>query len=216
MLSAGLGGAGAYTRGESPRGVLLGLGTRITRITAGQWRYYYPHRYPHRTRIAPASPPWLLAWAPPLVHRSAAVVAAAARSVPLGGSCAGVGRGVGRGALSGCGLSGVRCVGCRGAVSGDLGCPGSQCLGVRGVLALCGSWGGAGCHSGGVSGWVREWRTRALRGRGTPPAEALPLAVRCNGACSPRHRARPRQSCGPEPGRADRGRGHLAELAEQS
>ncbi len=56
VLSVGLGGAGAHTRGESPGGVILGLGTRITRITAGQSRYHYPHHYPHRTRIAPASP----------------------------------------------------------------------------------------------------------------------------------------------------------------
>jgi len=36
VLSAGLGGAGAYTRGESPRGVLFRVATGTTGTTAGQ------------------------------------------------------------------------------------------------------------------------------------------------------------------------------------
>ena len=158
MLSAGLGGAGTYTRGESSRGVLSGGFTLDTLDSAGQSDICTldgtldgPWTAPVTGTRQAHSP----ARVPRCVHRYAAVWSAAARSAPLGGICAGPGRGVGREALSRCGFVGFGAgSGVRGRFRG-LGVPGSRasgCLGVGGALTLCGPVAKQGRDRGGRAG----------------------------------------------------------------
>jgi len=96
-----------------------------------------------------------------------------------------------------------RRVGCRGAWPGALrvrrvlGCCPRGCLSGCGVRWRCAGLARRRAPFGGsCPGRVREWRTRVMRGRGTPPAEALP---------------RPRRAELAEQGRAGRaGRGDRA------
>ncbi len=57
MLSAGLGGAGTYTRGESPRGVLLGRFTPDTPDSAGQALIRTPDGTPDGPQTDPRQHP---------------------------------------------------------------------------------------------------------------------------------------------------------------